>query len=623
MARHGCWSKVGASQMSAGGPTACRSRARASVFVLGAIALALGVPLAAAAVAFWQLEWVPTFDLALIEQRVRDVGTVHTPLLGLPGRLGLPGEPAHHPGPLSFYLLAPVHRLLGDSPGALAASAVFSNVCAVITAVVLARRSPGAGPATAVGLGLAVLMQGYGLSLLAQPWNPYFPVLWFSVFLVAIWLALCGDWFGLPVAAAAGSLCAQTHVPYVAVCGGIGAIATAACARVLVVKRDRDEKRRGVRAIVLALGVCFILWLPPIVEEITSARGNVTRLVAYFSRPPDEALGVAGAIPLMLQHLDAWYILFDQACEPGGFKEMISEHFPRAWRGAIVLGAWGISAIVAFRLRSNRLLALHGLVAAALVVAVLAVSRIFGGAYHYLMLWAWSIGVLAIVACLCTVGVGLPLRHGGSSAVALVALVVLAALRLTLTAPEVEPAAQRIALQLPGMMPPTIDAIDANVGATTGRDGCYLVTWSDPAYSGAAGFALFNELERAGFCVGVRKRFAPFVGKRRTLNPRDATARIHLATGRSIRRWRRRRRGHVVEVAFADPRSRRELAEVKRLRAQIIEAMRADGRKDAVRAFRRGPEMLRTVPGLSLHVAFAAARLHELGGPAAIFVAKR
>jgi hypothetical protein len=45
--------------------------------------------------------FAPLFDLALTELRVRDVGTINTPLIGLPGRLGRSAS-ASHPGPLSF-----------------------------------------------------------------------------------------------------------------------------------------------------------------------------------------------------------------------------------------------------------------------------------------------------------------------------------------------------------------------------------------------------------------------------------------------------------------------------------------------------------------------------------------
>ena len=77
-----------------------------------AVGLAIVAPLLAAAIAQRDADWHPVFDLAMTELRVRDVGGRHTPLIGLQGRIGPTGS---HPGPLSFYLLAPVYRIFGSS----------------------------------------------------------------------------------------------------------------------------------------------------------------------------------------------------------------------------------------------------------------------------------------------------------------------------------------------------------------------------------------------------------------------------------------------------------------------------------------------------------------------------
>ena len=60
--------------------------------------------------------WTPVSDDAGIWMRTWDVGTRHTPLVGPPSRFGW-----HHPGPLLFYLLAPLLRLFGGLPSALLA----------------------------------------------------------------------------------------------------------------------------------------------------------------------------------------------------------------------------------------------------------------------------------------------------------------------------------------------------------------------------------------------------------------------------------------------------------------------------------------------------------------------
>src|SRR5688572_2580973 len=101
-------------------------------------ALLLLMPLA---VACWWLgandRWGPLFERAIIEIRVRDVGTASTPLIGITGRLGTAEtgiQSASHPGPLPFYALAPVYRLLGASYWALRASTLVLHAAAILTA---------------------------------------------------------------------------------------------------------------------------------------------------------------------------------------------------------------------------------------------------------------------------------------------------------------------------------------------------------------------------------------------------------------------------------------------------------------------------------------------------------
>ena len=47
----------------------------------------LVLPLFVAVIGFHKPTWTPVLDLAQTEMRVRDVGTSHTPLIGLPGRI--------------------------------------------------------------------------------------------------------------------------------------------------------------------------------------------------------------------------------------------------------------------------------------------------------------------------------------------------------------------------------------------------------------------------------------------------------------------------------------------------------------------------------------------------------
>jgi len=108
-------------------------------FALILLVLPLGVVL-------WSVrsfEWGSLFDLALIEVKVREVGTAHTPLLGVTGRLGH-DHLASHPGPLAFYSLAPAYRLFGGSILALRLSFVLLTAVALAIALLAAFSVPAA-----------------------------------------------------------------------------------------------------------------------------------------------------------------------------------------------------------------------------------------------------------------------------------------------------------------------------------------------------------------------------------------------------------------------------------------------------------------------------------------------
>ena len=180
-------------------------------WLVPSVVVAVALPVLVAAIAQRDAQWHPVYDLAMTELRVRDVGGAHTPLIGLQGRIGPSGS---HPGPISFYLLAPVYRLLGSSAFALQTATAMFHATAVVTAVLVAARRRDGRVVAGVGLLLVLLVQGYGLGALTEPWNPQLPLLWFAAFVVAAWAVVDGDLAMLLPAVLAASICAQTHVPY-------------------------------------------------------------------------------------------------------------------------------------------------------------------------------------------------------------------------------------------------------------------------------------------------------------------------------------------------------------------------------------------------------------------------
>ena len=93
----------------------------------------------AAAVLLWR-PWAPTLDMAMTELRVRDVGGRHTPLIGLPGRIGDFPDQGSHPGPWSFYLMAPFYWLSGRRAWGLEFGSAMVNAAAIGVIVWLGHR---------------------------------------------------------------------------------------------------------------------------------------------------------------------------------------------------------------------------------------------------------------------------------------------------------------------------------------------------------------------------------------------------------------------------------------------------------------------------------------------------
>src|SRR4051794_5839143 len=146
---------------------------RSRSLLVALLAAALILPLAVAVFAFHKPTWAPVLDLAQTELRVRDVGTSHTPLIGLPGRIGTGARQGSHPGPLSFYALAPAYRLFGSSAFSLQIASLVLQGGAIVAALAIARRRGGRLLVLGVAAVLALLITGFGVTALTEPWNPY------------------------------------------------------------------------------------------------------------------------------------------------------------------------------------------------------------------------------------------------------------------------------------------------------------------------------------------------------------------------------------------------------------------------------------------------------------------
>lgn len=544
--------------------TSSVGRVRPHWLLLGG-AVVLAVPLVIALGVLREPRWYPAMELAQTELHVRDVGTARTPLTGLVGRLGDAGERGSHPGPASFIALAPVYRLAGASPWALQVATVALHVGAVGTALWIAQRRGGRRLCLMTGALLAVLLRFYGPTLLTEPWNPYLPMLWWVVFLLAMWSVVEDDLALLPVVVASGSLCAQTHVSYAGLVGGL-----AGCATATVLARAVRDRRRGTSSrrtwswLAVTAAVGALLWLPPVIDELKEGRGNLSLLVDYFRDAPEANLGLRRALELLLANLDPWRLLFGHA----DAKVVLQSGWSIG--GLVFVAAWLGAVVVAWRIREAAVLRLHALVAITLVLGVVSTSRIFGPSWAWLLQWSWGFMVVASIAIGWTAALGLtdrlaPARRPGIRRAAVAGLAVVALGSVVAAAGDardVEPDDVASGTVLRQFVPATLEAIDADGGP-------YLVTWADPI--GVVGdlqaFGLVNELDRAGISVGLvpeqRLRAAPYL----TLDPARAAAVVRVVTGPAIEVWDAR--PDARRLSLYDPRTYEERAQQASLRAEI------------------------------------------------------
>lgn len=590
-----------------------------------AIAAVVAAPLLLAAILLATRPWAPVLDMAMTELRVRDVGTRHTPLIGLPGRIGTFPEQGSHPGPLSFYLLAPFYRASGATAWGLELGSVAINTIAVTIFVWIGHRRAGLLGATALGAIAAIAVRGYGLNVLTHPWNPYFPVLIWLVVLASAWSVLLRDhWMGV-VAVVAASVAAQTHVSYL-----LNAIAMSVL--VLAVMgwrlRQRDERAVVLKPFAVTLGVGAVLWVPPFIDQLFRDPGNISALVKHFaSDPPEPAIGLGEGVRVFLRHLDAPSAFADLVLHSNAFIHRSSLDHGRPLLGLLVLALWVVAAIAAHRMRHRLLDSLNVVITVALVTGFLSTVRIFGKVWYYLTLWAWGT-TLTIVLSIAWTGWSLLRRRGNAedepvdprAAVVLGAVTIAVCTAMSIGAAFVldvpEP---QLSDGLRAVVPDTEAAIDAATEPAVGRDGRYIVRWNDAVLIGSQGYGLVNELERDGYHVGVQDQYRVPVTPQRVFPEGTYDAEIQFVSGQYIEQARKR--DGFVEVASADLRSDAERARFAELRERVIARLGEVGRDDLIDGVDANLFGASLDPDLPRDIVDDMSEMLLLGEPIAVFLA--
>jgi hypothetical protein len=640
---------------------------RTALLVAALVAVAGGIPLAVALGVLHHPRWYPLLDLAQTELRVRDVGTRHSPLVGLAGRFDGFGMQGSHLGPLSFWSLRPFYTVFGGSAWALQAASACLNLLAMAVAIWIAHRRGGPRAALAAAVGLAVLARAYGAGWLTEAWNPYMPMLWWVVFLLAVWSVVCDDLPLLPVAVFAGSFCMQTHIPYLGLVGGMAAFTVAAVAWWLWPRRrDPAARRELLRWGGPSLALLVLLWVPPVIDLLVNDPSNVAIVRESFATrdeldPPEHPVALGRAVEIWTANLDL-RVLVDRVEDArdtasGGISEP----------GLVVLAMWLMAAGLAWwRLSDRRYDAvrrLHLVVAVALALGLVSITRIYGTPWYYLVLWSLGTTTLLLATTVWTAllawqtrvagattdttvsatatatataadddatgsgtgpgravrsgPLGLPLTRGTA---ALVALLVVAGTTFTWDAAHSEVPAAHESRTLRLVAPRAIRALRSGDVPGGGEDGRYLVRWEDTLGIGSQGYGFLLELERQGFDVGVPRQHRTGAVAHRVRELDEATATVNYVNGQeAIARWDRT--PGAERVAHLDPRSPAERARFERLRDGVVAGLRAAGLDDLVPTVDRNLFIAGLDPRMPTPLADKVARMMDLGLPTAVYVA--
>ena len=188
-----------------------------------AVALLVLAPLVVMLINLVGTHWFPASDQALEVLRIGDVGGRRTPLVGVQSRFGW-----DHPGPLLFWWSAPFRWVFGNT-GVLFGIGLL-NGAAITGSVLVARRRGGLPLVVAFAVVFLALLQGLGIDLLVDPWNPWVAVVPFLLYLLLAWSLAERDYALLPWLVAVGTFLVQTHVGYAPLVGGITVVAIALAA---------------------------------------------------------------------------------------------------------------------------------------------------------------------------------------------------------------------------------------------------------------------------------------------------------------------------------------------------------------------------------------------------------
>jgi hypothetical protein len=424
----------------------------------------------------------------------------------------------NHPGPAYFYLQSMAYRLLGSRPSTLFAGAVIlSGLAAMGVVWVVLRRSSAtrAVMTAAVMCWLGIILSAHSpqaltysegpLGALVSPWNPMVVIVPLLLLCVLGASAIAGSGLSVIGAALVASFVVQANISSGPLALGILGIATVGWVVALLRRRSSPVGlTRRTALLGSAAGVLLVLaWLPPLIEQVNGAPGNMTLIWRFFT------VGHPGQTTTAA----LWTLVDVGATSVVGPSQVMGRLLgnspPHAALGiAVLFGSVLASAyavVVGIR-QGRRFAAGLGVVSLlGLVILVISFTKVVGFVFGYLAIW----GVVIPLACMLSVlMLGVPERwRTGSvlraSRVGLLVVTAVASVGFMLAAartPATHTASDPQVDQLAALVQPHLDrrlAVEVNDAGAGTADTQLLDT--------ERFIGLVNELERRGYTPKVNR----------------------------------------------------------------------------------------------------------------------
>jgi hypothetical protein len=331
--------------------------------------------------------YTPGLDRAILELGARHV-TRGVMEVGPYSRFGW-----FHPGPAIYYLLAGPYLLTGEQSAGILFAALIINTATLMAIGALIWRQAGTVAAVGVLALILVMLRSLPVAILADPWNPYLPVLPFALLIVLAWTTVAGRHRWLPALPVLASVCIQMHVSYVAPC--LAVLATTAI--LLALRRTRP--RVGWRAWLGGSIALLLVWMLPIYQQLSGRHGNLADLWDYFTSGHTTH-------PWWF----AWRLLSTELGRPSAFVLGVQPHpeflappeFP-GWTALVTIACFTGAVALAIWHRDRVTLEFGTFAVVASLTGLLAIRQVTGVVPAYVVQWVSLTGVFAWITVLLSI----------------------------------------------------------------------------------------------------------------------------------------------------------------------------------------------------------------------------